>query len=228
MVKRQRTIPMPSAAKFARLITAPKAALAQAQLAKLKKDVRRLKGAIETKTYSKATSITPTTTPQVLASGAQVWEIVQGVTATNRIGDKIVVTRIRYELFLTATVGQEVSLALVQDKQCGGAVVAPTQVFGDSNGVLGANAAFHLGLRNDEYLDRYKVLSVRHQVFDLGTGFNKRVVMEWKGRMEIRHGATGGAITDLTGSNFQLIYASQGSTVTCSGPCNMHIEYEDE
>jgi len=227
MVKRQRTIPMPSAAKYARLITAPRAALAQAQLAKLKKDVRRLKGAVETKFSNSSTTITSTTTPQSLETGIRPWKIVQGVTDLTRLGDKVVITGIKIELFLTATVGQVVHLALVQNKQCGGAVTNPSEVFNDTTGVLSAQEAFHLGLRNDDFLTKYAVLSSKHQVFDLGTGYNKRIVIEWKGRMEVKYDATAGAITDLTSNNFSLLYGSQGSTATVTGPMNGSIRYED-
>jgi len=225
MVKRQRTIPMPSAAKYARLITAPKAALAAAQLQKLKKDVRRLKQKVETKELSSDTSLTPTTTVQALATGIQPWRIVQGVTATNRLGDEVVMTRLRMEAFLTASVAQEVKIVLVLDKQCGGAVITPSQVF-DSN--TAGQQAFMTGTRNADFLDRYVILATRHLVFDLGTGLNKRVFIDVKRRIPFKFKGNAGAITDLSGANIQLLYQSQGSTSTCTGPWNGSIEWEDE
>jgi len=225
--KKQRTIPMPSAAKYARLISAPKAAVQAATLLRLKRDVKRLKGAVETKFSNASTTITPTTTPQALATGIQPWKIVQGVTDLTRLGDKVVLTKIRMELFLTASVGQVVHLALVQNKQCGGVVTVVGEVYGDTTGVLSTQEAFHLGMRNDDYLTKYSILSSKHVVFDLGTGFNKRIMIEWKGRMEVKYDATAGAITDLTSNNFSLCYGSLGSTTTVTGPVTGSVEYED-
>lgn len=201
------------------------------QIKKLKKAVNRLKGAVDVKQYNGATTITPTTTVQSLATGAQLYGIIQGIDAENRIGNKITLTRVRFDGTLAATVAQTVYLALVMDKQCGGADITPQQVFGATS----AENQMPQMVRNPEFLERYTILASKKLVFNpqeqsavpLYSDL-KSWSMDIKRRIVVRYDATAGAITDLAGVNIRLLYMSFGSTATSTGQVWGTFTYEDE
>lgn len=186
--------------------------------------VKGLLKSVETKEWGNSTSITPTTTPQALATGAAPWQIVQGQTDSTRIGNKITVIKMQYTGYLTATTAQEVTLVVCQDKQCNGAVISPGSVYVDASGNL--NDAYHGNVRALDNKSRYvilgrKTLNFTANVLSMPFSFTIRK------RIDFEYGSNTGLITSLTDNNIQLLYGSRGSTATCSGPVNVNIMYED-
>jgi len=181
-----------------------------------------------------STTLTPTTTPQALATGPLVWSIRQGVTGDDRSGDKAMVTQMKWHLTLTQTTtagtckGSTVWLYVVQDKNCDGAALIPLNVWHGTSGLA-------TNVRNPEYLSRYVILAKRKLTFNptglvtVGAQYQdtKSVEIGFRKRILASYDNNGGVVGDLTLNNVQLVYYTDQGTTEVSGPCVGTITFED-
>jgi len=204
------------------------------RLLKMARDINKLKKSHEVRTLSGSTTITPTITPQALATGPLVWSIRQGVTGDDRSGDKAMVTQMKWHMTLTQTTtagsrkGSTVWLYVVQDKNCDGAALIPLNVWHGTSGLA-------TNVRNPEYLARYTILAKKKLTFNpageiipgssatdtksVEIGFRKRILASF----DANTGVTG----DLTLNNVQLVYYTDQATTEVTGPCVGTISFED-
>lgn len=207
----------------------------QDKLLKLTREVGKLKQVTEKKEFCENTTLTPTTTVQVLDTGARLYKISQGDGPNARTGQHIVITRVRAEFLCGATAGGEVGLALVQVKNCRGASAATAEIW--SAGPSGTTlTSFMMNKRNLEGLENFNVLFHQTKRFTPYISFDgtsqvysdvQRFSIDVKKRIIVRYDANAGVITDLAGNNLQFMYASQVSTGGQTGPFNICLEYED-
>lgn len=201
------------------------------RLLKMARDINMLKKTKEVRTLSGSTTLTPTITPQALATGPLVWSIRQGVTGDDRSGDKAMVTEMKWHMTLTmlasaaSPIGATVWLYVVQDKNCDGAALIPLNVWHGTSG-LATNT------RNPEYLARYNILAKRKVTFspgDIGVNFadTKSVEIGFRKRILATYDANSGVAGDLTLNNVQLVYYTDQATTQVSGPCVGTISFED-
>jgi len=203
-----------------------KAAKAVVMSKSLATRVRGLLKSVEQKAFGEETSLTPTTTPQALATGANFWDVVQGDTDSTRDGKKILVNRFLAFGHLVASVAQTVRLYLILDKQSNGAEMVPSSIFKTVPGG-DTNISFHAGIRVGQENQRYVILAAKTLTFTAGE-LNKTFRLESKRKIDVRYDANAGAVTDLTSNNVQLCYSSLGSTATCTGPIVTQFWYTDD
>jgi len=206
-----------------------KAAPLKSKVKKLIKKVNRLEKLPEIKQVRGTTTLTPTTTMQALATGVTLGQIVQGDDGSSRDGDAIEMRSFHVCGTLTTQEPMFVVLALVLDKQCGGAVLDPSQVFfGTIDGI--AN-----NVRNNDFIDRYQILSYKkvylNPIGDAGGVVNAQYTgfysLKTRKRIKVRYLGNTGAITSLSGANIQLVYWCNQNSTGSSGPINMLMEFTD-
>jgi len=201
------------------------------RLLKMARDISKLKKSHEVRVQSGSTTLTPTITPQALATGPLVWSIRQGVTGDDRSGDKAMVTQMKWHMTLTmlataaSPVGATVWLYVVQDKTCDGTALIPLNVWHGTSGIA-------TNVRNPEYLSRYVILAKRKITFspgDVGVNFadTKSVEIGFRKRILASFDGNTGVSGDLTLNNVQLVYYTDQATTQVSGPCVGTISFED-
>jgi len=225
MVKRQRTIPMPSAAKYARLITAPKA-FAAAQMQKLTRDVKRLKKGVETKYFNGGITALPGNT--VADPLVQVYGIVPGTGASERLGNKILITRLQFGGTYVDVMGGAGSspgsickFVLCVDKQSNGAVPAT------ADAPYTTFQASMSGAMQPEFVKRYRVLAQR--VFRTSQDQEAQPVsIDLKNlQIPVTFDAAAAAITSLTTNNIVLFVYSNGAP-SSGFDVQTRISFQDE
>lgn len=221
MVKRQRTIPMPSAAKYARLITAPKA-FAAAQLRKLTRDVKRLKSGVETKYYNGGMTALPgntTADPQI-----EVFNIIPGTSANQRLGNRILITRLQFGGTYTdtgGTTGNVCKFVLCVDKQCNGALPAA------ADAPYTTFQASMSGALQPEFTGRYRVL-VEKTIVATADKISVPFRVDLKNlQIPIVFDAAAPAIASLAGHNIVLFTYANGVPTT-GFDAQTRISYQDE
>lgn len=160
---------------------------------------------------------------------ASLFQIVQGTTKNNRIGNKVFVTHIRAKMNLilsSSTYADQIRWILYKDNQANGAAATVAQIL-----ELASTAGIE-SFQSMDYVDRIKIIKDKWvklipTIGVSGTSSTPIIIPQkfnHKANCEVRYSSTTGAITEIQSDNYGILaIAYGGAATTMSGTFRVYF-----